>query len=214
MFVQLNFAAVKMKLLVTLLRYGLWQSTPKYPRLAIRVELLRWLVGLMMESQISVKGFCESLKAMLPKHQEVLVPPQIQLKNLDIFCIKRRHSLVSTKIWMTEHSVLPALRCHTDFFRTMPTSSWCEKSPLARAGTPKSMTGTSFSHRLKWIVLLNPTRQQKSVQKWIAVTSKLPRISQRSCRKLRCLDRVVGNCVVWIDMQTWFSKVLLQSQTW
>lgn len=58
---------------VTLFQYDLWPSSPKHPRLAFHIELLRWLNGLLLECQISAKGFCESLKARQPKLYRYLV---------------------------------------------------------------------------------------------------------------------------------------------
>ena len=62
---------------VTLLQYDLWPSSPKHPRLAFHIELLRWLNGLLLECQISAKGFCEALKARQPKLYKVLVTKEV-----------------------------------------------------------------------------------------------------------------------------------------
>ncbi|XP_052086482.1 uncharacterized protein LOC127723773 [Mytilus californianus] len=58
---------------VTLLQYDLWPSSPKHPRLAFHIDLLRWLNGLLLECQVSAKGFCEALKARQPKLCKFLV---------------------------------------------------------------------------------------------------------------------------------------------
>ncbi|CAG2236403.1 unnamed protein product [Mytilus edulis] len=58
---------------VTLLQYDLWPSSPKHPRLAFHIDLLRWLNGLLLECQVSAKGFCEALKARQPKLYKFLV---------------------------------------------------------------------------------------------------------------------------------------------
>ncbi|XP_062616844.1 uncharacterized protein LOC134278551, partial [Saccostrea cucullata] len=55
---------------VTLLDFNLWPSSPMYPKIAFHFDLLRWLNGLMLESHVSAKSFCEALTARLPKHQK------------------------------------------------------------------------------------------------------------------------------------------------
>lgn len=62
---------------VTLLRYNLWPSSPKHPRLAFHTDLLRSLNGLLLECQVSVKGFCESLKSRQPKLYKILVTKEV-----------------------------------------------------------------------------------------------------------------------------------------
>ena len=63
----------------TLLKYNLWPSSPKHPRLAFHVDLLRWLNGLLLECQVSVKGFCEALKARQPKLYKELVTQEVSI---------------------------------------------------------------------------------------------------------------------------------------
>ncbi|XP_014669631.1 PREDICTED: uncharacterized protein LOC106810710 [Priapulus caudatus] len=46
---------------VTMLRYGLWPSTPTNPQVAFTIELMELLRLLVLECQVSVKGFCEVL---------------------------------------------------------------------------------------------------------------------------------------------------------
>ncbi|CAG2209726.1 unnamed protein product [Mytilus edulis] len=58
---------------VTLLSYNLWPASPKTPHLAFHMDLLRWLNGLLLECHVSVKGFCEALKARQPKLYKMLV---------------------------------------------------------------------------------------------------------------------------------------------
>ncbi|XP_071180734.1 uncharacterized protein [Mytilus edulis] len=57
----------------TLLRFNLWASSPKHPRLAFHIDLLRWLNGLLLECKVSAQGFCEALKARQPKLYKELV---------------------------------------------------------------------------------------------------------------------------------------------
>lgn len=64
---------------VTLLQFDLWPSSPKHPRLAFHIELLRWLNGLLLECHVSVKGFCEALKARQPKLYKMLVTKEVRL---------------------------------------------------------------------------------------------------------------------------------------
>ncbi|XP_076099472.1 uncharacterized protein LOC143068950 isoform X2 [Mytilus galloprovincialis] len=58
---------------ITLLSYNLWPASPKTPHLAFHNDLLRWLNGLLLECHVSVKGFCEALKARQPKLYKMLV---------------------------------------------------------------------------------------------------------------------------------------------
>ena len=62
---------------VTLLQFDLWPSSPKHPCLAFHIELLRWLNGLLLECQISARGFCEALKARQPKLYKCLVTKEV-----------------------------------------------------------------------------------------------------------------------------------------
>ncbi|XP_061192139.1 uncharacterized protein LOC133200337 [Saccostrea echinata] len=55
---------------VTLIDFDLWPSSPMYPKIAFHFDLLRWLNGLMLESHVSAKSFCEALTARLPKQQK------------------------------------------------------------------------------------------------------------------------------------------------
>ncbi|CAG2230013.1 unnamed protein product [Mytilus edulis] len=54
---------------VTLVKYRLWPSTTKFPKLAFDMELLKWLYGLLIECHVSCKGFCEALKFRSSKYQ-------------------------------------------------------------------------------------------------------------------------------------------------
>ncbi|XP_063399129.1 uncharacterized protein LOC134683743, partial [Mytilus trossulus] len=53
---------------ITLIRYRLWPSSTKFPRIAFHFDLLKWFNGLLIECHLSVKGFCEALKAKSSKH--------------------------------------------------------------------------------------------------------------------------------------------------
>ena len=63
---------------VTLIRYHLWPSSVKCPQLAFHFEFLKWLNGLFVEGHISVKAFCEALKARLTKHNKQFVTSQVK----------------------------------------------------------------------------------------------------------------------------------------
>ncbi|XP_063442474.1 uncharacterized protein LOC134722776 [Mytilus trossulus] len=66
---------------VTLVKYRLWPSTTKFPKLAFDMELLKWLYGLLIECHVSCKGFCEALKFRSSKYQRNYVNFQV----LDIY---------------------------------------------------------------------------------------------------------------------------------
>lgn len=51
---------------VTLVRADLWPATPKNPCLAFTFSLLNWAEALMLECQVSLKDFSNSLKFMCP----------------------------------------------------------------------------------------------------------------------------------------------------
>ncbi|KAL3859476.1 hypothetical protein ACJMK2_009696 [Sinanodonta woodiana] len=61
----------------TMLRSYLWPSSPKKPVLAFHIGLLEWLTALMLECQVSAKGFCETLKAKHSKHQQGLIESEV-----------------------------------------------------------------------------------------------------------------------------------------
>lgn len=63
----------------TLLRYSFWPSSPNRPQLAFHIDLLKWLHGLQMECQVSVKSFCDALHTRLPKHQKGLESREVFL---------------------------------------------------------------------------------------------------------------------------------------
>ncbi|KAL3842562.1 hypothetical protein ACJMK2_020558 [Sinanodonta woodiana] len=63
----------------TMLRSYLWPSSPKKPVLAFHIGLLEWLTALMLECQVSAKGFCEALKAKHSKHQQGLIDSEQQM---------------------------------------------------------------------------------------------------------------------------------------
>lgn len=46
----------------TLLRYGLWPATPDKPQTAFSIPLLELFVCLSLECQVSVEGFCNTLR--------------------------------------------------------------------------------------------------------------------------------------------------------
>lgn len=46
----------------TLLRYGLWPATADEPQTAFSIPLLELLVCLSLECQVSVEGFCNTLR--------------------------------------------------------------------------------------------------------------------------------------------------------
>ncbi|XP_033743002.1 uncharacterized protein LOC117329255 [Pecten maximus] len=52
----------------TLIRYNLWPSSPKIANVAFHLELMKWAVSLLLECQVSVKGFCAALRTRLSKH--------------------------------------------------------------------------------------------------------------------------------------------------
>lgn len=51
---------------VTLARAELWPATPTNPRFAYTFKLLNWIEALMLECQVSLKDFCQSLKCVCP----------------------------------------------------------------------------------------------------------------------------------------------------
>ena len=51
---------------VTLARADLWPASPKNPRLAFTFCLLNWAESLMLECQVSLKDFWNSLKFVCP----------------------------------------------------------------------------------------------------------------------------------------------------
>lgn len=86
----------------TLLRYHLWPSSPKRPQLAFDIELLRWIHGLQMECQVSVKGFCEALHARLPKNLKGTVTNQV---HFDLI-ITLYFGLIESLCYLSETSLL------------------------------------------------------------------------------------------------------------
>lgn len=63
---------------VTLLRMDLWAASPKQPRMAFHIDLLKWLNGLLLHSHVSVKSFIDSLNARISKRQRLYVYGQGQ----------------------------------------------------------------------------------------------------------------------------------------
>lgn len=51
---------------ITLARAELWPATPTNPRFAYTFSLLNWIEALMLECQVSLKDFCNSLKFKCP----------------------------------------------------------------------------------------------------------------------------------------------------
>lgn len=49
-------------LAVTLSRAELWPATPTNPRYAFSFALLEWAEALLLEAQVALKDFCNSLK--------------------------------------------------------------------------------------------------------------------------------------------------------
>ena len=47
---------------VTLIRFDLWPASPKDTREAIHMDLMQSLRSLLLEGQVAIKNFCESLK--------------------------------------------------------------------------------------------------------------------------------------------------------
>lgn len=55
-------------LAVTMARAELWPATPTNPRYAFVFPLLDWAEALLLESQVSLKDFCNTLKYRCPFH--------------------------------------------------------------------------------------------------------------------------------------------------
>lgn len=51
---------------VTLTRAQLWPATPHNPHFAFTFSLLDWAEALMLECQVALKDFCNSLKFRCP----------------------------------------------------------------------------------------------------------------------------------------------------
>ena len=49
---------------LTLLRYGLWAATPEKPVVAFSLEYMELITVLQLESQLSVKSFCEAMECI------------------------------------------------------------------------------------------------------------------------------------------------------
>jgi hypothetical protein len=58
---------------VRLTRYKLWPSSTKFPKVAFHFDLMYWLCGLLVESAISVRSFCNALEASCPKHMKTYI---------------------------------------------------------------------------------------------------------------------------------------------
>ncbi|PVD26558.1 hypothetical protein C0Q70_14235 [Pomacea canaliculata] len=52
---------------VTLLRHRLWGSSPEIPSVAFKLDVMEWLRALVLECQVSVKGFVDALATRLSK---------------------------------------------------------------------------------------------------------------------------------------------------
>lgn len=55
-------------LAVTMARAELWPATPSNPRYAFSFSLLDWMEALLLEAQVSVKDFWNTLKFRCPFH--------------------------------------------------------------------------------------------------------------------------------------------------
>ena len=51
---------------ITMARAKLWPATPSNPRFCLSFELLDWVEALMLESQVSLKGFCKTVDFRCP----------------------------------------------------------------------------------------------------------------------------------------------------
>lgn len=51
---------------VTLVRHGLWPSSPLKPNLAFRMDVMDFQQMLKMEAQVSVLAFCSALQQLQP----------------------------------------------------------------------------------------------------------------------------------------------------
>ncbi|XP_025112708.1 uncharacterized protein LOC112575228 isoform X1 [Pomacea canaliculata] len=52
---------------ITLLRHRLWGSSPEIPSVAFKLDVMEWLRALVLECQVSVKGFVNALAIRLSK---------------------------------------------------------------------------------------------------------------------------------------------------
>lgn len=50
-------------LAVTLYEYGLWPSTPSNPHIALTLDFMKTLKGVVLESQISLRAYCTALQS-------------------------------------------------------------------------------------------------------------------------------------------------------
>ena len=82
----------------TLATYNLWPGSPRHPNIAFSIDLLKWLYGLQMESQVSVKGFCDALKARSSKHDLHMVIGKV--------IISAFYSLLLYSSWLPNERVI------------------------------------------------------------------------------------------------------------
>ena len=69
---------------VTLARAELWPATPRNPRCCFTFGLLDWAEALMLESQVSLKDFCNTLAFRCP--QQIPEVHHLQMFTLALQC--------------------------------------------------------------------------------------------------------------------------------
>lgn len=122
---KLHFTRCKCEpLAVTITRAQLWPATPTNPSYAFTFSLLDWAEALMLESQVALKDFCNTLKFKCPFHSLKVLFVYIQCLWYDVhiavqncyLSIEERFLFITDQlIWRISVNFMIRITCHCKY---------------------------------------------------------------------------------------------------